>query len=485
MLARHHRLRVGKQGIVGWVMATGKPRIALDVGQDAIHFDNPDLPETRSEMALLLQAGDEWIGALDVQSKEAGAFNEEDVAALQTLADQIAIAISNARLYQQTEKALQELQAVQRYYLRQEWEEVFAQEQTLKAEYQALGLSALESDWTPEMERAWNERAPVIATGPSGTQDSAVNQSALAVPIMLQDELLGAIEIQELDEERGWTAEEISLVTDVVGQLSLAIENARLFDQTQSALSDTEYLYQASEELNLAQSYDDILTTLRQNPLLQRADRNVSLNLFDAPWVGDEVPEWSIVVARWTTLPEGRTSSRYPLRKFPSVSRLLFADKTTVIEDFAADPRVDAQARQLYTERFDAQATIFTPLVVGGQWIGYVNAIFGEPLEASPDEVRQLTALASQVAVAVQNRSQLEASAARVRRERMIREISEQIQSASDVQGVLETATRELGRALRVSRTSVQLGGWRLSGRGKSGTAPLRLKPDTASKDKK
>ncbi|HEY89735.1 MAG TPA: GAF domain-containing protein [Thermoflexia bacterium] len=479
MLARRHRLRVGEQGIVGWVTATGKPRIALDVGADAVHFDNPDLPDTRSELALLLQAGDERMGALDVQSQAPGAFNEEDVAVLQTLADQIAIAISNARLYQQGQKALLEVKAVQRYYLMEEWEKVLGGEQVLKAEYQTLGVTPLEVDWTPEMERAWSVRAPVMVSESRDKREAASTQSALAVPIMLQDEVLGAVEIQELDEERSWTAEEISLVTDVVGQLSLAIENARLFEQTQRALADTEYLYQASEALNLAQSYDDILATLRKSPLLQQADRNISLNLFDVPWVGDEVPEWSIPIARWTTLTAGATSSRYPLRKFPSVSQLLSADEVTVITDVVTDPRLDDQARALYAGRFGAQGTVFAPLVVGGHWIGYLNAIFGEELQVSEDEVRQLMALASQAAVAVQNRAQLEASAARARRERMIREISEQIQSASDVQGVLETAARELGRALRVSRTSVQLGEWRRGGGKTGGTAPLRLIPDT------
>ena len=227
---------------MGWVTATGKPRIALDVGADAVHFDNPDLPDTRSELALLLQVGDERIGALDVQSKDPEAFNEEDVAVLQTLADQIAIAISNARLYQQMEKALQDVRAVQRYYLMEEWEKVFSREQVLKAEYQTLGVAPLGSDWTPEMERAWDERSPVMVSGSRGEREAAPTQSMLAVPIMFQDEVLGAVGIQELDENRSWTEEEISLVTDVVGQLSLAIENARLFEQTQQALADTEQL---------------------------------------------------------------------------------------------------------------------------------------------------------------------------------------------------------------------------------------------------
>ena len=93
MLEKGHKLKVGKVGIVGYVAGTGKPRIALDVGTDAVHFKNPLLPYTRSEMALPLKVGDRIIGVLDVQSTEEAAFDEEDVAVLQTMADQLAVAI--------------------------------------------------------------------------------------------------------------------------------------------------------------------------------------------------------------------------------------------------------------------------------------------------------------------------------------------------------------------------------------------------------
>ena len=106
MLARGHRLPVGT-GIVGYAVSQGEYRIALDVGLDAVFFDNPDLPDTRSEMALPLQSRGEIIGALDVQSLEPEAFTAEDVAVLQTLADQVAMAISNARLYAQAQESLE------------------------------------------------------------------------------------------------------------------------------------------------------------------------------------------------------------------------------------------------------------------------------------------------------------------------------------------------------------------------------------------
>jgi GAF domain-containing protein/HAMP domain-containing protein len=101
MLARKHRLAVGGQSIVGWAAANRQPRIAHDVGEDAVHFKNPDLPHTRSEMALPLVVGNRLLGVLDVQNTEESAFDDEDVAILSLMADQVAVAIDNAHKFSQ------------------------------------------------------------------------------------------------------------------------------------------------------------------------------------------------------------------------------------------------------------------------------------------------------------------------------------------------------------------------------------------------
>jgi GAF domain-containing protein len=303
-------------------------------------------------------------------------------------------------------------------------------------------------------------------------------QASLTVPITLQDEVIGVLEIQETDENREWTEEEVNMVSSVADQLALALENARLFEQTQRALSETELLYQATGDLNLAQSYQDILEALRENSLLGEADVNVSLNLFDEPWTEEQMPEWSIVVARQGNLDDSLAQSRYRLADFSVAETLLQADAPTLIEDVATDERLDGRARALYGRRFGAGSTIFAPLVVGGQWIGYINGIYGEPRTFEESEIRRLMGLAGQAAVAVQNRYQLAATAARARRERLIREIVGQIQAAPDVKGVLQMATRELGQALQAKKATIHLGKGRLRERRKLGTGPL---PETDS----
>ncbi|MBI3241584.1 MAG: GAF domain-containing protein [Chloroflexi bacterium] len=104
LLERGHKLEVGGNSMVGWAVANRRARIALDVGEEPVRFVNPFLPDTHSEMALPLIVGNIVIGALDVQSVQVNAFSDADVSVLQTMADQIAVAIQNARLYLQVNR---------------------------------------------------------------------------------------------------------------------------------------------------------------------------------------------------------------------------------------------------------------------------------------------------------------------------------------------------------------------------------------------
>jgi PAS domain S-box-containing protein len=114
MKQRGHRLLAGSPSIIGWVTANRRPRIALDVGEDPVHFRNELLPDTRSELAIPLISGEKLLGALDVQSTEANAFGEDDVQVLQILTDQIAVAIENAQAYQAQQEAAERIREADR-----------------------------------------------------------------------------------------------------------------------------------------------------------------------------------------------------------------------------------------------------------------------------------------------------------------------------------------------------------------------------------
>jgi GAF domain-containing protein/HAMP domain-containing protein len=257
MLARNHKLRIGTQGIVGYVTDSGQPRIALDVGADAVHFDNPDLPETHSEVALPLQVGGRVFGALDVQSTEEGAFSEEDVAILSTLADQVVIAIENARLFAQTQAALQEAEDTAKRYLRQEWERLTSTLQTTSHEYRISGVPSVGNASLPEIEQAIRQGEAVVAKG-DGV--SSV-RTALAVPIKLRDQVVGVIDLHETDAERNWTEDDIAILTAVADQAGLALENVRLIEETERFAQRERTINEINSRVRQTIDLDAILKT--------------------------------------------------------------------------------------------------------------------------------------------------------------------------------------------------------------------------------
>lgn len=227
MLARGHRLEVGQVGIVGYVTATGKPRVALDVGDDAVYFQNPDLPLTRSELALPLKVGERIIGALDVQSTKPEAFRREDIEILSAVADQITLAIENTRLYESTRRSLAEVETFYRQYLEREWGRLRREQRLAGFRYGLTGAAPIER---PVLDG--EIRAKVTAGEIYRKSSEQMDEPAeLAIPLRLRGETIGALYIT-MPGGMVWTDDEVELVNAVADRLALAMENARLFEQT-------------------------------------------------------------------------------------------------------------------------------------------------------------------------------------------------------------------------------------------------------------
>ena len=213
MLQRSHQLKIGEQGIVGYVTRTGKPRIALDVGEDANYFNNPDLPSTHSEMALPLKAGNHVIGALDIQSTEVGAFTDEDFETLSALADQVSLAIQNARLFDQTKKTLAESESIQRQHIRETWSRLPKEENLSGFRYSIAGAVPLDDE------------AKTI------TSEDTKDKREIRVPIILRGETIGTLSVYVPISEHT-SADQVDLIKAVAERVALSAENARLFEET-------------------------------------------------------------------------------------------------------------------------------------------------------------------------------------------------------------------------------------------------------------
>jgi GAF domain-containing protein/HAMP domain-containing protein len=229
MLARRHMLQVGKVGIVGHATGSGEAVIATDVGDNAVYFNNPDLPDTRSEIALPLKVGDATIGALDIQSTEANAFHPDDIELFTTLADQIAIAIYNNQLYTETLRALDEAQNVHRQYLNSEWGKDTSQRKVLGYLYNQMGTVPQQEE-NPLWNKVFENGEPVYAILPNN--NGSTEKAIMAVPISIRGETIGVIHVQDQGENRMWSEDEITVVNSVASQVAIALENARLFENT-------------------------------------------------------------------------------------------------------------------------------------------------------------------------------------------------------------------------------------------------------------
>jgi len=261
MLARGHKLRVGEQGIVGYVTGTGEPRIALDVGDDAVHFENPDLPLTRSEMALPLIVGDRVLGALNVQSAEEGAFTQEDIAVLRVLADQVAVAIENARLFDATQEALEATRRAYGEISRQAWDEMLHARPDLSFRSDERGVTSAGDVWRPEMERAMREGHTAQISDLQSTDQPTNRGQSLAVPIKVRGQIVGVLDTYKPEDAGRWTPEEIATLELITEQLGASLESARLYQDTQRRAARERLTREITDKLRRATSAESVVQT--------------------------------------------------------------------------------------------------------------------------------------------------------------------------------------------------------------------------------
>jgi GAF domain-containing protein len=203
MIEKGHSLKVGVQGIVGYVAGQKKPRIALDVGADAVFFNNPNLPMTRSEIALPLLVRGKLLGVLDIQSDKTAVFTVDDIEVLENLADQVAVVIDNARLLDESQAAYLKLEALTAVRTRDAWSQKLAKRNRVFT-YTPLGVRA-EKPSVPEA-------------------------NAVELPITLRGQKIGSISLARKNNVQ-WNTLDEDFVNEVATQAGLAMDNIRLLEE--------------------------------------------------------------------------------------------------------------------------------------------------------------------------------------------------------------------------------------------------------------
>ncbi len=233
MIESGHSLPVSKEGIVGYAASERKPRIALDVGNDAAFFNNPDLPMTRSELALPLVIRNKVLGVLDIQSNQPQAFSIDDIDVLQTLADQVAVAIENARLLDESQAALTQLEALTNVRTREAWTQKLSGKGRVFT-YTPLGL-----------------RAEKIAP----TSDNHVT-----MPLILRGQKIGSISVARKGDATLSPSDE-ELIAEVANQAGLAIDNIRLLEEATQRARQEQVVGKLAGRFSQSLDVDTLLQT--------------------------------------------------------------------------------------------------------------------------------------------------------------------------------------------------------------------------------
>ncbi|MBI5965405.1 MAG: GAF domain-containing protein [Chloroflexi bacterium] len=261
MLAINYKLKVGQKGLIGSVTKTGQAHIALDFDTDSVHFENPYLPETRSEITLPLRSRSLTIGALDIQANIVNAFGERDIQTLQILADQLSAAIENAQLAQQVEVTMRELTNANRMQTKQAWQSTVNKKDFLGFEYDGLQVSPVPHNLPIDLLKKLESGKPIVVKQDNKQPGDDGEQNTLMVPLMLLNQVIGVIGLEQEDPDHIWTVEEIAIAQAAANRAALTLENSRLLEESQQRATREQAISQISAKIGAGTEIEAILKT--------------------------------------------------------------------------------------------------------------------------------------------------------------------------------------------------------------------------------
>ncbi len=393
MLAMHHSVPMGV-GLIGTAASMGQPLLSGSVSNDPTWQSNPLLPETKGELAVPIKLGDRVLGVLDVQSNREGSLTADDQLMLEGLCGQIAIAIESTRLRQEMESRIQELNILQQYMTREGWQAYQSARHTTGYRFDLTGLQPLTpSDTSPP-------NGHQEATAANGVVKGEFTDRLLHKPLTVRGEQIGVLAVQD-DTERPISPEEESLLVAISEQVAEALEAARLFEQTQTALNEQERL--SSELATVAQVSTAAATILEVETLLQSVVdlTKESFGLYHAHiyLLSDEGNKLTLKagagkVGRLMTL-EGReisVNAESLVARAARVRQGVLENDVRKTVDFLPNPLLPL-----------TRAEMAVPLIVGDKLIGVLDLQSDKVGFFTEENLQTQKTLASQIAVAVEN----------------------------------------------------------------------------------
>ncbi len=261
------RLQVGGQSMIGLCTANGQLRVAQDVEQEPMRVDHDLVPKTRSEAALPLVVRGQALGAISVQSSRIGTFDEATVAALQTMADQIAVALDNARLFTESQEALAMARRAYGQVSQQAWSELLHSRPEWGYSFASQSMMQVDGNWGPEMLEVLRSGQPVVRTPEAGKDQHSEEDEAregqegptLILPLKVRGDVIGVLGFYKESDGEVWSAEQVEVLQRLVDQLGAALESAQLFRETQRRAAREQAIRQVTEQVRRAVDVEQIL----------------------------------------------------------------------------------------------------------------------------------------------------------------------------------------------------------------------------------
>jgi PAS domain S-box-containing protein len=256
MLQRGYRARAGEVSLVGTALGSGQFHTR---GADSVQAQNPLLPEARSEIALPIMVGQRVIGALDVHSVQAGEFDEVATVVLQTVADQLAVAVENVRLLREMQNTVREMETVSGRYTQEAWRNLSQSAgRPYGYRYRDRRIEPA-TEPEPEARQAWQKGQTVAAAVQLETGDAPSVKSALAIPIHVRDQVVGALSLRL--PEQSISDETITLVQEVANRLALTVESARLYQDSQRRAAQERLVSEVTARMRESLDMETVLKT--------------------------------------------------------------------------------------------------------------------------------------------------------------------------------------------------------------------------------
>jgi GAF domain-containing protein len=495
-----HRLQVGDNSMIGSCVAHARARISLDVNRESARFVNPLLPDTRSEMALPLISRDQVIGAMTIQSNEREAFSNEDVSALQAMANQLANAIQNANLFKQTQEQLADLTTIQdataKLTAALSFEEamdallphvaraVEADRVSLfvidggqltrtgtfpirAGDEHLIGQNHALADY-PLTQKVVETRQPLALLSDDPELQDYARQAfktlgvaaSATIPLVGREGVLGTLAVSVNQPGRSFSDNDIRLIQTLADQATVAFERIRLIEQTQARADELTKLFDVSQQLSSAFLRPEEIAATIAHQLVGMRDLECSISLLDPD--GDTLNVLvDVYVDDRGQITHEEELEAFRLSDFPATARVMNTLQPLIVQ---SDDESADFAELAYMRQHDVETLAILPLVSKGQAIGVMELEWWQKYSIAPEQRNLALTLANQAAVALENARLFEQTQAALSETEelaqeltVLNELGQALTARLNVEQVLQEAYREASRLVDTSNFFIAL----------------------------